>query len=74
MRFFRLPTDHLKGKPGQDLRRGLGVVAHHLPTDNRQMPPELPQELRDVVEAWDGLPDSIRSAILVMVRTTLKPS
>jgi hypothetical protein len=47
---------------------GLGIaassVAHHLPTDTCQIPPDLAA----VVAAWPTLPEPIRAGILAMVK------
>ena len=41
-----------------------GSVAHHLPTDNCHLPPDLAA----VVAAWPTLPEPIRAGILAMVK------
>ena len=48
----------------KDLRQADSAVAHHLPTDDCKTDPRLVQ----VVAAWPGLPEAVRSGILAMVR------
>jgi len=43
-------------------------LAHHLPTDVRQ----LPQDLKKVVDLWDNLPQSVRAGIVAMVKASVQ--
>jgi hypothetical protein len=46
------------------LRLASASLAHHLPTDKSQMPPELAA----VVNAWPELPEAVRAGIVAMVK------
>jgi hypothetical protein len=56
---------HATPNPTNQLRPNSGGSAHSLPIDNRQTP-----ELRSVIDAWPGLSEPIRAAILAIVRTS----
>ena len=47
-----------------ELRPSRGFVAHPLPTDTRQTPPDLAA----VIDAWPDLPEPIRAGILALVK------
>ena len=55
-------------KPGQSPAFLRPVSEHNQSTTDR----ELPVDLRLVVEAWEGLPDVVRAAIVGMVKGTVK--
>jgi hypothetical protein len=58
---FAPPTLSLNPKGSRSHK---GTLAHHLPTDSRQ----IPSDLVAVMAAWPTLPDVVRAGILAMVR------
>jgi hypothetical protein len=64
----KLMIDSPSQQSEQGLRLSAPDLAHPMPTDPCQMPPDLPL----IVERWDTLPEAVRAGIVAMVKASGK--
>jgi hypothetical protein len=68
-RFCRPLPDSPTLQAHNELRVAPPPVAHHLPTDKRQMAPDLAL----IVERWTRLPEDVRAQIVAIVEAVERP-
>jgi hypothetical protein len=61
-------------KTGEDTKRPVRATesATYDVAENREVTPPLPADLRSIVDAWDEIPEVVRSGIVAMVKAASK--